>query len=209
MEITRTQTSQVSLKAPLFLNQPETYSMTESVHFASVCTYFHVTESMGAFIEFRLVELKQTPCFPFCSITKATYYLFYQGWQWGPLQNLAQHLLRRKCLSARGFSWPDHSSPSKQLLMMTALQSAGAWWWQFCVLCHLFPSHGKWQLSRPWQLGSAFLYANGRRLESELASSSVLKGRSGLYCEWINLAEVRPDVWDCSCLCCLSWTVML
>lgn len=81
-------------------------SMTGRVHFASVCTYFYVTELMGAFIKFSLMELKQTPGFPSCSITKATYYLLYQGWQGGPQQSLTQHLLRRKCLSAPGFLHP-------------------------------------------------------------------------------------------------------
>lgn len=163
---------------------------------------------MGAFIKSSLIELKQTPCSPACPIAKATYYLFYQGWQGGPQQNLTRHLLRRKCLSGPGFSLPDHRVSSKQPLMMTTYCQQEPRW-QPWLLCHLSASHGKWQLSRSWQCGCASLHANGRWLESELASSPTLKSRHGLWHEWVDLAEVRPGLWGCSHVYGPGWTVML
>lgn len=196
------------IKSPALPKSARNYSMTGRVHFANVCTYFHVAESMGAFIKFSPVELKPTPCFPSCSITAATDYLFHWGWQGGPQQSLTQHLLGRKRLSAQAFSLPDHSVPSEQLLMMTAavgrsLLVTGLW-----VVPPLLMANDNFP--DPDNLAVLFLYANGDRLEREPASSSsVLTGGSGLHCEWISLAEVRPDICDCSCLYCLSWTVML
>lgn len=92
------------IKSTALPKSARNHSVTGRVHFASVCTYFHVTESMGAFIKFSLIELKQTLGFPSCSVTKATYYLSYPGWQGGPQQALTQRLLRRRCLSAQGSS---------------------------------------------------------------------------------------------------------
>lgn len=96
-----------------------------------------------------------------------------------------------------GFSIPDHSIPSKQLLMMTASQAAGACWRRFSVACH--PRSFSWQRTTFWTLTTWLCFSLCKREETGAwASLFLCEEREAWSLLWMDLLN-RGDVWDCSC----------